>query len=165
MTVPSADRPFMPGYGIEADADGMLPWDDVESRLAASPRYWLATVWPGEVGVPHLMPVWALWIEGALWFSSSNRSRKARNLDAHPRCSVSTDDPLAPIVVEGTAERRTDLAEREAVVAAMNTKYDVEYDVDFLDPDVNATFRVRPEKVLALTEAEFTASPTRFTFS
>ncbi|MDQ2759398.1 MAG: pyridoxamine 5'-phosphate oxidase family protein [Actinomycetota bacterium] len=40
------------------------------------------------------MPVWGVWHEDHLWFSSSKGSRKARNLAAEPRCSISTDDPL-----------------------------------------------------------------------
>ena len=34
---------------------------------------------------------------------------------------------------------------------------------DFLDPEVNGTFAVRPERVIALTDDDFTGSPTRWT--
>lgn len=163
-TDPVASRPHMPGYGIEIGSAGQLEWPDVERRLASSRTYWLATTWPGG-SRPHLMPVWALWLDGALWFSSSNRSRKVRNLDTEPRCSLATDDAVAPIIAEGRAERRTDLADRQAFLAAMNAKYEVDYDIDFLDPAVNATIRLDPDCVIALVEDEFTTSPTRFTFS
>ncbi len=98
----------MPGYGTlpEGQGHGLLPWSWAEKRLASSHDYWLATV-SGD-GTPHLMPVWALWYEGRLWFSSSNGSRKARNLGSHPRCTVSTDNPLEPVVVQGRAMRVTD---------------------------------------------------------
>ncbi len=62
------------------------------ARLVRSHDYWLATVKPSSA--PHLMPVWGVWHEDHLWFSSSKGSRKARNLAAEPRCSISTDDPL-----------------------------------------------------------------------
>ena len=58
------------------------------------------------------MPVWGVWLDGRLWFSSGLRSRKARNLAADPRCTLTTDDARDPVVVEGTAERVTD-AERD----------------------------------------------------
>ena len=80
MMTPIASRPYMPGYGVEPPDGGMglLPWSWAEERLIASHEYWLATVRPD--GRPHLMPVWGVWSDGSLWFSSSEGSRKARNL-------------------------------------------------------------------------------------
>ena len=95
----------MPGYGTlpAGQGRGLLPWAWAEERLTRSHDFWLATVTPD--GAPHLMPVWAVWHEGGLWFSSSNGSRKARNLARDPRCSLSTDNPLEPVVAHGRAER------------------------------------------------------------
>ena len=101
--MPTADRPHMPGYGIAGPDAGLLPWSWAEERLRAAPRYWVVTVSPD--GAPHAMPVWAVWLDDALWFSTGGRSRKARNLRAEPRCVVHTDDPL---VVNGVAEVVTD---------------------------------------------------------
>src|SRR6266487_1604299 len=82
---PSAARPHMPGYGLlPADkGSGLLPWSWALERLRNSRNYWLTTVWPD--GRPHVMPVWAVWLdgpkqEGTLWFSSGLRSRKIRNI-------------------------------------------------------------------------------------
>ena len=36
--------------------------------------------------------------------------------------------------------------------------------VEFLDPAVNGTFAVRPERVVAISEDDFAGSPTRWTF-
>src|SRR6202521_6122361 len=98
----------MPGYGIaEASAgSGLLSWAWADERLGASRNFWLATRWPD--GRPHVMPVWAVWHDGALWFSSSKQSRKARNLAADPRCVLTTEDSQNPVVVEGAAELLTD---------------------------------------------------------
>ena len=97
----------MPGYGIVGPDDGvgLLPWAWAEERLTTSRNFWLSTRWPD--GRPHVMPVWAIWNEGALWFSSSKQSRKARNLAADPRCVLTTEDPdvvdsAEPIHVEST---------------------------------------------------------------
>ena len=78
----------MPGYGILPSAEGLLPWAWAQERLRASANYWLATTWPD--GRPHVMPVWGVWLDGALWWSSGLRSRKARNLARDPRCTVTT---------------------------------------------------------------------------
>ena len=66
----------MPGYGIEDSPDGLLTWDEALRRLVVTRNFWLATVRPD--GRPHLMPVWAVWLNEALWFSCSNGSRVAK---------------------------------------------------------------------------------------
>lgn len=155
----------MPGYGIRpaAEGTGLLPWSWAEERLARSHDYWLATVTPS--GVPHLMPVWAVWHEGKLWFSSSNGSRKARNLTEEPRCTMSTEDPLEPVVVSGRARRVTGRHDLEAMVAAENAKYGTDYTIEMVDPASNSVFALSPEWVFALDSKDFTGSPTRFTFT
>ncbi|MEU8636354.1 pyridoxamine 5'-phosphate oxidase family protein [Amycolatopsis sp. NPDC048633] len=162
MATPRAERPHMPGYGITADPAGLLPWSWAEARLRKSHDFWLATVTPE--GRPHLMPVWAVWTGEVLWFSSSLRSVKARNVAAGSAVSIATDDPYEPVVVEGTAEIVTDPAALREFLAAMNTKYETSYDAGFLDPAANASMRLRPEKAFGLREKDFTGTPTRWTF-
>lgn len=152
----------MPGYGVEEGTESLLDWATAVRRLRDSRRYWVATAWPD--GRPHIMPVWAAWLDDALWFSSSVRSRKARNLRNDPRCALTTDDAEHPVVMEGVAELVTDLDRIGAFLAASNAKYQVEYGIDFLDPAINATFRVAPVWAFALDEEHFTRSPTRWRF-
>jgi len=154
----------MPGYGVlPADqGSGLLPWAEAERRLTVSHDYWCATV--RRDGAPHVMPVWAVWLDGRLWFSSGLRSRKARNLAGDPRCALTTDDARDPVVLEGEAERVTDAAAIAAFVAAVNAKYDAGLTTDFQDPAVNGTFAVRPVRAFALSGADFAGSPTRWTF-
>ena len=40
-------------------------------------------------GRPHAVPVGALWVQGAWWFTSGPATRKSRDLVADPRCVVS----------------------------------------------------------------------------
>ena len=154
----------MPGYGMRPadEGRGLLPWSWAEERLVGSHDYWLATITPD--GTPHLMPVWALWHDGSLWFSSSNGSRKARNLGEEPRCSVSTGNPLEPVVVQGRAQRVADRNSLAAMLAAENAKYGTSYGFDMVDPVSNSVFALRPEWVFALDSKDFAGSPTRFTF-
>lgn len=154
----------MPGYGIRPanEGSGLLPWSWVETRLVGSHDFWLATV--TAAGLPHLMPVWAVWQDQKLWFSSSNRSRKARNLSLEPRCTLSTDSPLEPVVVHGQAERITDPDTLARMLAAENAKYGTDYGPDMVDPASNSVYALRPLWVFALDSSDFTGSPTRFTF-
>jgi hypothetical protein len=99
-----------------------------------------------------------------LWFSSSLRSAKARNIAAGSAVSIATDDPYEPVVVEGAAEVVTGPDALRGFLDAMNTKYETSYGPEFLDPAANASMRLRPEKVFALREKDFTGSPTRWTF-
>jgi PPOX class probable F420-dependent enzyme len=156
---PDTSRPYMPGYGIEPAAAGLLPWSWAVERLSTSHDYWLATTRPD--GRPHVMPVWAMWHDNALWFSSSGRSRKALNLRSEPRCVITTENPREPVVVEGVASVVTDLATLQTVLDLENTKYRTAYGLEMLNP----CFRVRPTRVFGLVEAQFTTSPTRWTFA
>jgi hypothetical protein len=162
VTEPEASRPVMVGYGTLGpdEGSGLLPWSWAEQRLVGSHDYWVATRWPD--GRPHVMPVWGLWMDDRLWFSSSLGSRKARNLLADPRCVVTTDDAQQPVVLDGVAERVAGHDLLVAMIDATNRKYETSYGVDFLDPAVNAVFRVRPQWAFALDEADFTGSPTRW---
>jgi general stress protein 26 len=159
-----ADRPFMPGYGVlpASEGSGLITWAEAERRLTGSHDYWVATVRPD--GRPHVMPVWGVWLDGRLWFSSGLRSRKARDLAAEPRCTVTTDDAQNPVVVDGVARQVTDSGGIAAFLDVLNAKYDAGLSPDFLDPQVNGTFAVGPERVIALTHDDFTGSPTRWTF-
>jgi hypothetical protein len=113
----------MPGYGTKGPTEGrgLLPWSWAEERLTASHDYWVATARPD--GRPHLMPVWAVWDGGALWWSSSLGSSKARNIAADPRCMIATDNPWEPVVLEDTAERVTDHDALARFIALENDKY------------------------------------------
>jgi hypothetical protein len=100
----------------------------------------------------------------SFWFSSSRRSRKARNLAADPRCVVTTENAVEPVVVEGTAEVITDTQALTRMLALENAKYSTDYSIELLDPAVNATIRVRPRWAFGLAEGDFTGSPTRWVF-
>ena len=157
-------RPFMPGYGTlgASEGNGLLPWSWAEGRLARSHDYWLATVTPG--GRPHVMPVWAVLLDDRLWFSSSVRSRKARNLSNSPFASLTTDDAQGPVIAEGVVERITEVSMLERMLAAENEKYGTDYGMDTLDPSENSCFALTPDRVIGLDSSDFTGSPTRWSF-
>jgi hypothetical protein len=162
MQGPSASRPYMPGYGI-ARADegrGLLPWEWAQERLARSREYWVATT--GLGGGTQLSPVWGVWDGASFWFSSSGGSRKARNLGDNPRCTVATADTRQPVVLEGRGVLVSDPASVASFAAASDEKYATTYGVEFYL--ANACFRVDPERVFGLDDADFTGTPTRWVF-
>jgi len=73
-----------------------------------------------------VMPVWGVWIDDALWFSSSRASRKARNLAVQPYCAITTDNAYEPVVIEGEAELIRHPAAIATFVARTNRKYRTE---------------------------------------
>ena len=154
----------MPGYGTlgPTAGSGLLPWAWAEQRLRDSHDYWVATV--TSAGAPHVMPVWAVLLDDAVWFSSSNASRKSRNLSANPSCTITTDNPLEPVVVEGRARRMTEPGALRSLLDAENAKYGTDYGLEMLDPAANTCWAVSPRTVFALDSADFTGSPTRWTF-
>jgi hypothetical protein len=154
----------MPGYGIlpAGEGSGLLPWSWAEARLRDSHDYWLSTITPG--GRPHLMPVWAVWLDSAVWFSSSLKSRKIRNVLAGSDVSIATGDPLSPVVVEGAARVVTDTSSIRRFLDTMNAKYATAYGIDFLDPAANSVAVVTPRWAFGLKEDDFGGSPTRWEF-
>ena len=165
MTDPRADRPYMPGYGLRdaGEGTGLLPWSWARERLTRSHDYWIATTRPDRQ--PHVMPVWGVWLDEALWFSCSRASRKARNLASQALCAIATDNAYQPVVIEGPAALVDDRQAIGRFVAAVNDKYHTSYGVDFFSQASNACFRVRPRWAFGLLESDFTGSPTRWIFT
>lgn len=154
----------MPGYGLRGPSkgSGLLPWSWAEERLIASRNYWLVSRWPD--GRPHAMPVWGVWSEAGLWVSSSRGSRKARNLAADPRCVVTTEDAMDPVVLEGQASVVADPASLATYLDRVNAKYGTAYGLEMVDPAANTTFQIRPRWAFGLKHDDFTGSPTRWLF-
>jgi general stress protein 26 len=157
----STTRPRMPDYGIAPEDEGeLLPWSWAVERLEASRNYWVAT--SGADGVPHLAAVWGVWHDGAFWFSTGGRSRKARNLAANPRCSIAPERADESVVCAGTAVRVTD----DQIIGALRRLYIEKYGEGFPDPDANPLFRIEPTTVIGIIESEpeFSTRATRWTF-
>jgi PPOX class probable F420-dependent enzyme len=161
---PAGRRPYMPGYGLAGPTEGrgLLAWSWADERLGWSHDFWLATVRPD--GRPHLMPVWGVWHDRAVWFSCSVGSRKTVNLRADPHCTLATDNAYEPVVLEGIAEVVTDPEALTATLARENTKYGTKYGPEMVDPALNTTYRVRPLWVFSLDEGDFTGTPTCWSF-
>jgi len=78
---------------------------------------WLATI--DADGSPHLTGIGALWFDDAFWFETGRTSRKGRNIERDPRCTLSMATSEFDLVVEGHAELVTD----PHTVAALATRW------------------------------------------
>src|SRR5579871_3889749 len=85
------------------------PWHDVVSVLDRAEMFWISTVRPD--GRPHVTPLPAMWLDGALHFTTGLYEQKARNLARNPSCILTTGSNTyrqgLDVVVEGRAERVT----------------------------------------------------------
>jgi hypothetical protein len=87
--------------------------------------YWLATVRPD--GRPHVTPLIAVWLEGALYFCTGEDERKAKNLTDNAHCILTTGcntfNEGLDLVVEGEAVRVSDKARLQRLADAYEAKY------------------------------------------
>jgi len=105
-----------------ADPDAVIPWDEARKVLAEAEHYWWATARPN--GRPHVRPVLAVLVGGALCSTTNPTARKARNLGHDPRSTftASTDD--IDFIVDGRATPVSDEATLQLVAEAYHAKYD-----------------------------------------
>ena len=99
-------------------ADDLSPidWSSIEAKLSdGSPpardavnsrTTWLATV--NEDGSAHVTAVGAVWLDGTFWFQTGAGTKKRRNVERDPRCTIAISVPGADVVFTGDAERVTD---------------------------------------------------------
>ena len=79
---------------------------------------WLATTDPD--GRAHIAGVGALWVKDKMYFTSSPRARKSRNLAADPRCAMSVGLGDMDVVIEGSATQVTDETTLQDLAARYN---------------------------------------------
>ncbi len=124
-------RTPVPGRPLMPDSYGLAPWDftaprdwaEVTAKIAAARNYWVTST--SAAGRPHAAPVWGLWFEGAVCFSTGDDSRKARNLAARPDVVVHLESGDDVVLIEGTVESITDAATLERFADAYDAKYGV----------------------------------------
>jgi pyridoxine/pyridoxamine 5'-phosphate oxidase len=98
-----AGRPRLPkAYGIKPVTQGrLMEWPAVVTRLTDARNYWVATSSPD--GLPHAVPVWGIWHEGAFYFGTDPKSRKAVNLAANNAVVVHLESGDDVVILEGRA--------------------------------------------------------------
>jgi nitroimidazol reductase NimA-like FMN-containing flavoprotein (pyridoxamine 5'-phosphate oxidase superfamily) len=154
-----------------SDPDAVAtPWSETECVLEAAEMFWLSTV--RADGRPHVTPLVAVWLDGALHFATGGGEQKAFNLRANPHVVLTTGtngwSEGLDVVVEGDAVRVTDDARLTGLAAAWAKKWDGRWQPHAdgggfnLRGDSALVFAVKPAKVLAFAKGNFAQTRYRF---
>jgi len=104
-------------------------WPDGRKQLEQGEIFWITTVRPD--GRPHVTPLIAVWLDGALYFCTGPEERKAKNLAHNARCILTTGsnayDSGLDVVVEGDAVQVRDDAQLQRIADAYVAKYGEEW--------------------------------------
>ena len=117
---------------------------------------WLATLHPG--GKPHIVPVWFLCDQDAVYILSQPGAQKVKNLLANPKCSLAVDDSEnghQPVAMDGIASLEPAMLSEELLdryfvkyremLAAMN------WTADRMVSEYSRVIRVMPTRFLKVT--------------
>lgn len=136
----------------------VLDWAPVRRRLEEAEHYWLAVT--RDDGRPHVVPVDGLWLDDRWYFGGDPDTVHQRVLRENPDVAVHLDDPMAAVIVEGTAVWvRPTVSDAERLAAASRAQY------GWAPPAASyqaGIWMVVPRRVLAWTSVAEDA--TRFTF-
>lgn len=154
-----------------------LPWSAASDMLETAELFWISTVRPD--GRPHVTTLQAIWMDGALYFSTGFMEQKAKNLEGNAHVVLTTGCNTVAgldVVVEGEAIRRTDHATLERLAALYVDKYGEEWrpyvrdgafyrgpEADEDDPGAAHVFEVKPKTVFGFGKGE-PFSQTRWRF-
>jgi PPOX class probable F420-dependent enzyme len=158
VTEPRAERPGFPaGYGI-SEAPTEAAWADAVTRLDAARNYWVVTTRPD--GRPHAMPVWGLWLDDAVVFSTDPDSRKGRNLAARPELVVHLESGDDVVILEGRAQVVTD----DALLRRFSDAYFEKYGWRVEPGPGFGIYALRPRVAYTWRERDFPETATRWMF-
>jgi general stress protein 26 len=158
---------------FSSDGATAVAWSDAREQLERAEVFWLSTVRPD--GQPHVTPLIAAWLDNLLYFCTGGDERKAKNLAAQPRCTITTGcnafSAGLDLVIEGEAQRITD----NAILQRVSDRYVEKYGPDwrfavrdglFIGGSGNEAlvFVVEPRQVFGFGRGE-TFSQTRWRFA
>jgi nitroimidazol reductase NimA-like FMN-containing flavoprotein (pyridoxamine 5'-phosphate oxidase superfamily) len=168
MTTPvtELDRRF-------SDPDAVATgWEETRRVLETAELSWISTV--RADGRPHVTPLVAVWLDGALCFCAGAGEQKTLNLRGNPHVVLTTGcnrwDSGLDVVVEGDAVQVTDDDRLERLAGAWTRKWDGQWQYqvrggNFYHPDGDDpvhVFSVTPAKVLAFAKGNFSHTRHRF---
>lgn len=97
----------------------LLPWEWAREKLTSAHTYWIATTRPD--GRPHSRPVWGVWLEEGFYFSTG--SLAVANLARNAEITLHLESGDEVLILEGVAERTTDLESLNRFAKVYNPKY------------------------------------------
>jgi nitroimidazol reductase NimA-like FMN-containing flavoprotein (pyridoxamine 5'-phosphate oxidase superfamily) len=146
-------------------------WDETRRVLETAELFWISTV--RADGRPHVTPLVAVWLDGAIHFTTGAAEQKAVNLGVNPHVILTTGcnrwDGGLDVVVEGDAVQLTDNDLLERLAEAWATKWDGRWHYEARDGAFHhegggtvLVFSVAPTKILAFAKGNFSHTRHRF---
>jgi nitroimidazol reductase NimA-like FMN-containing flavoprotein (pyridoxamine 5'-phosphate oxidase superfamily) len=151
-------------------------WEETRRALETAELSWISTV--RADGRPHVTPLVAVWLDGAIHFSTGAEEQKARNLSGNPHVVLTTGcngwEGGLDVMVEGDAVRVTDDGALERLAEVWAKKWDgrwtflarngcfYHHDEDGVLSYPILVFSVAPAKILAFTKGGFSHTSHRF---
>ncbi|MCB1693563.1 MAG: pyridoxamine 5'-phosphate oxidase family protein [Pseudomonadales bacterium] len=135
MDVPEPNRPSLSGY---INAGKLLSWRWVDARMAPARNYWVTT---RSTGYPSSRPVWGLWRDARLYFSTG--SAMVRNIARDSRVQVNLESADELVIIEGHAAQM-DASDLEFWIRAYREKYETD-----MPESTDGVYVVNPRRVLA----------------
>jgi nitroimidazol reductase NimA-like FMN-containing flavoprotein (pyridoxamine 5'-phosphate oxidase superfamily) len=140
-------------------------WDETRRVLETAQVSWLSTV--RTDGRPHVTPLVAVWLDGAIHFRANPIQQKTLNLRGNPHVILTTGcnhwEDGFDVVVEGTAVKLTDEDRLQRLAQKWATLWDGRYrflvrDGCFYDQQDNQepifVFSVTPTRVYTFTRGD-----------
>jgi len=160
---PIARRPYFGNtYGISPSSAGLLPWSWASKRMAAARNYWIGSTRPD--GRPHAAPVWGVWMDEALYFSSDPASRKARNLALNPNIVVHLESGDEVVILEGIVE----VLHNEQIYKQVAKSYNAKYQDQIMNEETSGgglIYVLQPANAYGWSEQDFVHSATQWKFT
>jgi general stress protein 26 len=148
-------------------------WDETRRAIEGAELFWITTV--RADGRPHVTPLVAVWLDGAIHFCTGAAEQKALNLAGNPQVILTTGgsqwDAGLDVVVEGEAVQVTDDATLRRLAAAWTAKWDGRWKFAVRDgcfrhdeahQEAIPVYAVRPARVLAFAKGGFSQTAHRF---
>jgi general stress protein 26 len=146
-------------------------WDETRRVLETAELFWISTV--RADGRPHVTPLVAVWLDGAIYFSTGPTEQKAMNLRGNPHVILTTGcnhwEGGLDVVVEGDAVQLTDDDVLERLAKVWATKWDGRWQFEARNGGFHhksggmaLVFSVTPTEILAFAKGTF--SHTRHQF-
>ena len=162
MTTPKVSRPQFPKGYVDHPAS-YVDWSWVAAQLTDSKNYWLCSVRPD--GRPHVVPRWAVYVDGKIYYDGSPQTRHAQNIESNSHVSVHLESGDKVVILEGIStpagKPNADLANR--LVEAYRKKYAAQgYSPEPDQWNEGGLYMFTPSQCITWTS--FTEDPTKFVF-
>jgi len=147
-------------------------WEKTRKVLENAELFWISTV--RADGRPHVTPLVAVWLDGAIYFATGLFEQKAVNLRANQNVILTTGcnrwEEGLDVVVEGEAVQVTDESTLGLLAERWETKWDGRWHYEVQDgafrheggSEAVLVFAVEPAKVLAFAKGTFGQTRHRF---